>query len=214
MKVLLDNICDPPMVCPVYDEPGICPKCGQRMRPVRLFHADTRTTTMGSTKTYYGGRWVTNTTYNTNYYNIQPCILGFCDACHRAEQDRDQAEKGQNPPSPVKWIAGILLTVYGIAFTVRSIILNEPDVNLLLASAFAALALGLYLFFKNIGKYRKERKNYLRYRAGERDFTTVADSSIATVLTLRIQNEAYLTAESLQELQKNDNPLNRFGLMK
>ena len=214
MKVLLDSVCDPPIVCPVYDEPGACPKCGQPMRPIRLFHADTRTAALSSSKDYRGGRWVTTTTYNTSYNNIQPCTLGFCDACHRAEQDSDQARKGQNPPSPVKWIAGVVLTVYGIAFTVRSIILNESEVNALLASAFAALALGLYLFFKNIGKYRKERKDHLRYKAGERDFTTVSESGIASMLTLKIPNEAYLTEEGLQELQKNSNPLYRFGIMK
>lgn len=192
----------------VYDEPGICPKCGNPMRAVHLYCADTFTMNMGTTSNYYGGRWVKTTKYATSYSNIRPHLAGVCDVCVREEQERKQSKIGQTPPDPAKWIIGAILTVYGIVFIVRSIILNESEVGLLLASAFIAFIVGLWLFCKNIGKYSKARRLHLRYKAGGRDYTTVSASTAALILTIRHKDSKteYMTEEQLHELAKKQNP--------
>ena len=207
MNILLDSVYDRSGVCPVYDEPGACPKCGSPMRAIRLYRADTRTYGLSSSKNYRAGRWVTTTTYATNYDNIQPCALGFCEACYREEQERLQAEQGRTPPSPAKWVAGAILAAVGTALIVRSILLNEHEVGPLLAFAFAAFAAGLYLFFKDIGSYRKKRQEHLRYKAGVRDYSPMSESAVASVLTARTPNTAYLTDQGLQELRAKSGPM-------
>lgn len=209
MNIIIDSVYDRPGVCPVYDEPGVCPKCGQPMRAIRLYRADTQTLRDNPKQTYQGGRWVTTQQVSTQYSNIQPCALGFCDACYRAEQERLRVEKAQNPPSPSKWLPGAILAGVGlVVMLVRLIAFNEQK-GLLLGLGLLAFMAGLYLFFQHIGKYSKQRKEYLRCKAGERDDSPMTASAIASVLTARTPN-AYLTEESLGQLQKNNDPLARF----
>ena len=207
MNIILESVFDKPGVCPIYDEPGVCPKCGQPMRALRLYSADTQSTSMGSTSTYRAGRWEKTTRVTTHYFNIQPRVLGFCEVCHHEEQDKRQTERGQNPASPVWWVVGAVLAAIGLAIIIRSMILNEHDVGALLSFGFAAFAIGLVLFFRRIGKYNRERKEYLRCRSGKRDFFEISESTVAVVLSQRQAGKAWLTEQQLKEIQAQNDPL-------
>ena len=100
-----------------------------------------------------------------------------------------------------------ILAAVGTTLIVRSILLNEHEVGPLLAFAFAAFAAGLYLFFKDIGSYRKKRQEHLRYKAGVRDYSPMSESAVASVLTARTPNTAYLTDQGLQELRAKSGPM-------
>ena len=208
MNIICDSVVEKPGVCPVYDEAGICPSCGQAMREIKVYCADELVLKGDTVSTYYGGRTVCNTPLTVIQKNAQPFCVGFCDACYRAEKE---TEKGNKEPSPAKWIAGAVFAVAGAAVIIRSMILNEHEVNTLLAIGFFAFALGLFGFFRELSVYRKDLKYCREMASDDQKSKPASDSLIVTALNAspeRKENgKVYLTERDvLRNNQKKANP--------
>ena len=174
-----------------YDHPGVCPKCGNPMRSLELYHADT---------SFSRGETVVDKTYYiTRYMNIMPRTIGFCDTCCQREIEANAMVK----PRTGGWIKGLVITLIAIGgiLAVSWSELEESTTNVLLGIALLLLIYGLYGFVTDLRKFRKQRQEYVQYKSGTNEpYSPWSAATIADALTKALNGEAYLTPEYVSKM--------------
>ena len=164
----------------LYDEAGVCPVCGMRMRDVRYFKGEKGDTV--KTGTTYSSRGTT-THYSTSYNNLKQLTAGYCENCARKAFNA----KEENWPKPglAEWIAMLVclaLCAGGAwAFTRE---LSSPDRNSVFFVLGAIVALvGLVLFFVFLWVYISNLKDYKWHRAGNRNtFSSPSEETLSGIV--------------------------------
>ncbi|MBO4888930.1 MAG: hypothetical protein J5589_11555 [Firmicutes bacterium] len=100
----------------MYDETGVCPRCGNGLIPVLYYSAYRGNTTV---RREYPDSFHKVKVTSVQYHDIQPCYAGWCEVCDRkAYEEKQRQFAGKPKPTLLLPIIGGVLLAAGVLLLV------------------------------------------------------------------------------------------------